>query len=112
LRNQIKTGKYENAYKNLLQLANYFQIFIATIFQESQALFKQNKENKIEYNPIFNHYNFYKTSQLRTHHQNHIDNIWPHILDEDKQKLIESISQVDKLLNTLVTIEQRPPDSK
>jgi len=107
VRNQIKIWKYEKTVKELKQFEGFFQIFMATIFTETNMLFNNININKIEYHPILNNNNFFKTNKIRKKHIKYLDSLKKTLLEEDRKKLKEEIQHIDYILDGLVTIVKR-----
>lgn len=110
-RNAIKEWKYDSTLVFLHDFYNFFQVFIGNLFIETKNLFVKVQDDKVACDPMINHSNFYKTNLLYQNFEKLKADFETHLLLEDAEWLHHHVDQIEKIFNSLVTIQKKMYDS-
>jgi hypothetical protein len=100
-------NKHKKSEEKLSQFYTFFQIFIGQLSIDSKQLFTGNSLQKTQSNPITTEPVFYKTNLLRKQIKENMENIASEIEASDFHILKKQFEHIDKIFNTIVTIEKK-----
>lgn len=102
-----KYNTLKNWLEKLDELKNYFEIFIGTIFSEITVFFRKVQNSRLEFNPIRDDVNFWKTNNLLEQLEDKINILKTKITEQEFNKIRLLKEELENFINNPIVIERK-----